>query len=470
MRKLPNWVITASLAAVLLVVLLAVDFYPAGIAVSRWQEAVVAICLAAGGYAAASAWAMRVLRNTEGAIRRVVNLAALVFVALLVIYVTLQALLTESVPGIAGRIPVGLAYSKEFHDLLPTNGNDATVTKEEFEYDGERIYAPWSVASSVLLLLSAWTLLFVSLALVFNTAVRMQQLQSRPVEFSFQQQGHLTLAMVTTTQGQLERTIRDRIPQQNMAVWRMRSTAVEGQVCRVEISDNPIGTGFLVGPSAVLTNYHVVEKLLDNSISVDKVAVRFDYKVVEGHARSAGTVVRLHPQNWHLDSAPYAPSEKKGGPAGLPQPTELDYALLLLEREIGREDYIPEDFMRPRRRGWLTLPDRLPLLSARDPLIIVQHPDGAPLKMAIDTEAFLEFNSNSSRMRYTTNTQPGSSGSPVFDFEWSLIALHHLGDPAFDALSAEYNQGIPADAIRRRIVDNTRPGAPARINAISQAI
>jgi V8-like Glu-specific endopeptidase len=70
-------------------------------------------------------------------------------------------------------------------------------------------------------------------------------------------------------------------------------------------------------------------------------------------------------------------------------------------------------------------------------------------------------------LRYTTNTQPGSSGSPVFDFEWNLVALHHLGDPAFDKLTAEFNQGIPANAIRRMILDPTRPGAAARIAAVA---
>jgi V8-like Glu-specific endopeptidase len=31
-------------------------------------------------------------------------------------------------------------------------------------------------------------------------------------------------------------------------------------------------------------------------------------------------------------------------------------------------------------------------------------------------------------VRYAVNTEPGTSGSPVFDKDWRLVALHHLGD------------------------------------------
>jgi hypothetical protein len=131
------------------------------------------------------------------------------------------------------------------------------------------------------------------------------------------------------------------------------------------------------------------------------------------------------------------------------------------------EEFFPSETLNARRRGWLRLPTMLPDLSLKDPLLIVQHPDGAPLKLAIDTSAFLELNSNRTRMRYTTNTEPGSSGSPVFDLEWNLVALHHLGDPAVDKLTPEFNQGVPLDIVRRRIEDPTRAGSQLRMAAIS---
>jgi hypothetical protein len=71
------------------------------------------------------------------------------------------------------------------------------------------------------------------------------------------------------------------------------------------------------------------------------------------------------------------------------------------------------------------------------------------LKLALDTEAVIGVNDSGTRVRYRTNTDEGSSGSPCFDDRWNLVALHHAGDPKFAPLyHPEYNQGIPFAAIR----------------------
>ena len=58
----------------------------------------------------------------------------------------------------------------------------------------------------------------------------------------------------------------------------------------------------------------------------------------------------------------------------------------------------------------------------------------------------------------------------MFDLDWNLVAIHNLGDPAFDKLAPEFNQGIPADAIRKRIVNPAREGAAEREEAISASL
>ena len=99
-------------------------------------------------------------------------------------------------------------------------------------------------------------------------------------------------------------------------------------------------------------------------------------------------------------------------------------------------------------RGWVRLPDVF-LVQRGDPLVIVQHPGGRALQIAIDTEAILSVNGSGNRVRYRTNTEPGSSGSPFFDLSLkSLVALHHSGDPSF---RPAYNEGIPIDKIRDRL-------------------
>jgi V8-like Glu-specific endopeptidase len=98
----------------------------------------------------------------------------------------------------------------------------------------------------------------------------------------------------------------------------------------------------------------------------------------------------------------------------------------------------------------VTIPSALPEFRPNAPLLIAQHPDGKPLKLSIDTDSVIGVNSNRTRVRYANNTEPGSSGSPVFDLEWNLVALHHLGDPAYDHLPS-YNQGVVIDLVRKRI-------------------
>jgi V8-like Glu-specific endopeptidase len=75
---------------------------------------------------------------------------------------------------------------------------------------------------------------------------------------------------------------------------------------------------------------------------------------------------------------------------------------------------------------------------------------------ALDTDAILGLNANNTRVRYTTNTERGSSGAPCFGLDWKLIALHHYGDPAYG--SPKYNQGVPIHLIRERIRHNGRGG------------
>ncbi|MBX3434151.1 MAG: trypsin-like peptidase domain-containing protein [Pirellulales bacterium] len=443
------------------------DLGPAGIVWSRLASGALGAVLAAGASLAGSQFAYRSLCKVElqSALRRGGALA----VAATLIYLVLFTAYTEVPMGVATRLPVGLAYSDEFRDLLAENVGAVAVTKEEFAYDLQRIYRPWSLHLSMALVLLSWTVMFAGWGAFVVALVRSHLLRSSFVGVVIQHGGESDFSGQQTRR-QLERTVKQRIPQVSSAVWRSRQTAVEGQVGRVEYDGAPVGTGFLVGPDALLTNYHVAESWLDNPAAARLVAVRFDHKVAADNVLASGVVVRLHPDQWLLDASPYAPCEKRSGAAGRPQNHELDYALLRLARPIGDEEYSPDAYSNPRRRGWIELPDHLPELPLRAPLVIVQHPHGAPQTLALDSEAFLGFTAERNRMRYTTNTESGSSGSPVFDFRWTLIALHHLGDPAFDDLSPEYNQGIPANVINRLIMDPGRPGVLERSAAISRAL
>jgi hypothetical protein len=93
---------------------------------------------------------------------------------------------------------------------------------------------------------------------------------------SVQESGAVVPGVRSVVDG-LEKTIKARLPAFDFAVWRERMALVEGRVCRVEIDSNAAGTGFLVGPDAILTNYHVVRTVLDGATPASKVTCRFDY-------------------------------------------------------------------------------------------------------------------------------------------------------------------------------------------------
>ncbi len=279
---------------------------------------------------------------------------------------------------------------------------------------------------------------------------------------SVQDSGAAVLGADAVSAAGFEKTIKDRLPAFDFAVWREKMALVESQVCRVEIDGNAAGTGFLVGADAMLTNYHVLESVLKEPTLAKKVTCRFDYKVLADKSRVEGVVIGLHSTDWNLDFSKYSAAEQTRNPDN-PPPTqdELDYALVRLTRRLGEETAAPRGGAAGPRRGWLTIPVNAPVFIPKMPLMIAQHPDGKPLKLAVDTESVIGVNAGGTRVRYATNTEAGSSGSPVFDLDWNLIALHHLGDPAYDHPPA-YNQGVPIDKIRDRLAKTGKADALGR--------
>jgi hypothetical protein len=241
----------------------------------------------------------------------------------------------------------------------------------------------------------------------------------------------------------LQRNVRPYLAKLDIRVWQDRLVKIERQVCRVELEGNALGTGFLVGPDTVLTNWHVFE-IAKNAGKVGQLGCRFDYVRLPNGQTDAGQLVLLDAAG-SLDGYPYSAAEKAGNPDNpLPTMDQLDYALMRLASRVGEQqvDGAP--------RGWIALPKTVLPLPADAPILIVQHPEGTPMKLALDTQAVVGLNGNGTRIRYRTNTDPGSSGSPVFTMDWDLVALHHYGDPKWE--NPQFNQGVPIELIRQRIV------------------
>ena len=77
-----------------------------------------------------------------------------------------------------------------------------------------------------------------------------------------------------------------------------------------------------------------------------------------------------------------------------------------------------------------------------DAVPIIQHPQGEHKKVVLEANHIRAFYENDKRkILYTTDTEGGSSGSPVFNLDWKVIALHHAGSQTMQDGEAA-NRGV----------------------------
>lgn len=177
-------------------------------------------------------------------------------------------------------------------------------------------------------------------------------------------------------------------------------------VGRVEHQGRKIGTAFLVAPDLVLTNAHVVKEIP----ALEQGGVRFNVGL-QAEAQ------------WRYFAGQIAHSPVE----------ELDFALVRLETPA------------------TGVPVTLSTESAypAQPANILQYPGGIGglLQVALRYNAIVHV--EPTRLYYVTDTEKGSSGSPVFNDDWGVIALHRAGmvDDAQRPLK-NANQGVPLTAIK----------------------
>lgn len=248
------------------------------------------------------------------------------------------------------------------------------------------------------------------------------------------------LSATDATKATLEKVVSGNTTFLDVARWRAELARNEFRVCRVDLDGRGKGTGFLVGPDLVLTNYHVVEGAIDGSLSPRSMTCRFDYKVTTDGSIVASGVVEELAADWLVDHAKYSAVD------GLPDPkprdpdaSELDYALMRLASRVGEQP--PRGAGGAEPRGWIPLRREAADFASQSVVAILQHPQTLPLKLALGFEQRIQVNGTGNRIRHTVPTEPGSSGSPLFDSDWRVVALHHSGDPR--KIKPEYNEAIP---------------------------
>ncbi|HEX8452099.1 MAG TPA: trypsin-like peptidase domain-containing protein [Longimicrobium sp.] len=187
-------------------------------------------------------------------------------------------------------------------------------------------------------------------------------------------------------------------------------------VSRIVLADGSSGTGFLLNDALLLTNHHVVQDAVEAENSV----AEFNYQLtVRGNAAPVERL-RLDPTRAFATSA------------------QDDWTIVGLER-------VPAD-AKP-------LELRTVEIKVGDFVSIIQHPAGGykQIGMFHNTVAYV----GEGRVQYLTDTLPGSSGSPVFNEHWQMVALHHSGgfirEPGTKA-SYYRNEGIHIN----RVIDGLR--------------
>ena len=179
-------------------------------------------------------------------------------------------------------------------------------------------------------------------------------------------------------------------------------------VCRIVIRDpsgrlRGHGTGFMISPSLMMTNNHV----LATPAAATASTVEFDYAFgVDGNALPA--------KSFKLDPARFFETHDR---------KKLDFTIVAVKaiNEVGD---------RLEDRGWNNLISQSGKAVVGEPLNIIQHPAGEHMQIAIRENEVLKAEGD--YFIYTTDTKRGSSGSPVLNDQWQVAALHHAGVPKKD--------------------------------------
>jgi V8-like Glu-specific endopeptidase len=186
-------------------------------------------------------------------------------------------------------------------------------------------------------------------------------------------------------------------------------------VARIKLHDT-LGTGFLIKENYIITNHHVIKDigLAENA------EVQFNFQTnMEGQLQI--------PEVWKFDIKSKFILDQK-----------IDIAIIKL---IGDAN---------SKYGLLDIAKTNP---CKDEFVnIIQHPMGGPKQIALYHN--IVTYTDDCRLMYLTDTLPGSSGSPVFNYNWEVVAVHRKGGVIHQNEKSQTivsNEGININCLREVI-------------------
>jgi V8-like Glu-specific endopeptidase len=203
----------------------------------------------------------------------------------------------------------------------------------------------------------------------------------------------------------LERVIGldDLLPLRYLEIGLLRARSV----CRIEIHNRDggfegYGTGFLVSPDLLMTNNHV----LATAAAARRSLAEFNYEDDANLTPKPAKLFKMDPERLFFTDE------------------QLDMTLVALLSQA--TDGSPlADF------GHLTLIAESGKATLGESVSVIQHPRGHKKQIAVRANRIVDVFDD--YVHYETDTMPGSSGSPVFNDQWELVALHHSGVPRRNA-------------------------------------